>query len=63
MVFPKHFVDVIIITDHDLCWNVGQANCILKYFENMMIEIIQIPPFSRKWLILPGKYIQTCALH
>jgi hypothetical protein len=28
------FVDVIIITDHDLFWNVGQANCILKYFEN-----------------------------
>jgi hypothetical protein len=32
------FVDVIVITDHDLCWNVGQANCILKYFENMMID-------------------------
>jgi hypothetical protein len=44
MVFPKHFylsghfVDVIVITDHDLFWNVGQANCILKYFENMMID-------------------------
>jgi hypothetical protein len=25
------FVDVIVITDHDLFWNVGQANCILKY--------------------------------
>jgi hypothetical protein len=22
---------------------------------------IQIPPFSRKWLILPGKYIQVLA--
>jgi hypothetical protein len=32
------FVDVTIITDHDLFWNVGQANCILKYFENMMID-------------------------
>jgi hypothetical protein len=32
------FVDVIVITDHDLFWNVGQANCILKYFENMMID-------------------------
>jgi hypothetical protein len=27
-----------IIADHDLFWNVGQANCILKYFENMMID-------------------------
>jgi hypothetical protein len=32
------FVDVIVITVHDLSWNVGQANCILKYFENMMID-------------------------
>ena len=32
------FVDVIVITDHDLFWNVGQANCILKYFENMKID-------------------------
>jgi hypothetical protein len=24
------FVDVIVITDHDLFWNVGQACCILK---------------------------------
>jgi hypothetical protein len=32
------FVDVIVITDHELFWNVGQANCILKYFENMMID-------------------------
>jgi hypothetical protein len=34
------FVDVTVITDHDLFWNVGQANCILKYFENMMIDQI-----------------------
>jgi hypothetical protein len=32
------FVGVIVITDDDLFWNVGQANCILKYFENMMID-------------------------
>ena len=24
---PFRFVDVIVITDHDLFWNVGQANC------------------------------------
>ena len=35
---PFRFVDVIVITVHDLFWNVGQANCILKYFENMMID-------------------------
>jgi hypothetical protein len=28
------FVDTIDITVHDRFWNVGQANCILKYFEN-----------------------------
>ena len=27
------FVDII-----DRFWNVAQANCILKYFENMMID-------------------------
>ena len=32
------FVDIIVITVHDRLWNVGQANCILKYFENMMID-------------------------
>ena len=32
------FVDVIVITVYDLFWNVGQANYILKYFENMMID-------------------------
>ena len=35
---PFRFVDVIVITDHDPFWNVGQANFILKYFENMMID-------------------------
>jgi hypothetical protein len=60
---PFRFVDVIVITVHDLLWNVGQANCILKYFENMMIDHdIQIPPFSRKWLILPGIYIQVLSI-
>jgi hypothetical protein len=29
---------IIDITVHDRFWNVGQANCILKYFENMMID-------------------------
>jgi hypothetical protein len=32
------FDDIIVITVHDRFWNVGQANCILKYFENMMID-------------------------
>ena len=32
------FVDTIVITVHDHFWNIGQANCILKYFENMMID-------------------------
>jgi hypothetical protein len=31
------FDDIIVITVHDRFWNVGPANCILKYFENMMI--------------------------
>ena len=35
---PFRFVDVIVITYHDLFWNAGQANCILKYFENMIID-------------------------
>jgi hypothetical protein len=35
---PLWFGDIIVITDQDLFWNVGQANCILKYFENMMID-------------------------
>ena len=37
-ILPFRFVAVIVITDHDLFWNAGQANCILKYFENMMID-------------------------
>jgi len=32
------FVDIIVITVHDRFWNVDQANCILKYFENIMID-------------------------
>jgi hypothetical protein len=32
------FVDIIVITVPDRFWNVDQANCILKYFENMMID-------------------------
>ena len=32
------FVDIINITVHERFWNLGQANCILKYFENMMID-------------------------
>jgi hypothetical protein len=32
------FVDIIVITVHDRFWNVGQANCILKYFETMMTD-------------------------
>jgi hypothetical protein len=35
---PFRFDDIIDITVHDRFWNVGQANCILKYFENMMID-------------------------
>ena len=35
---PFRFVDIIDITVHDRFWNVGQAYCILKYFENMMID-------------------------
>jgi hypothetical protein len=37
------FVDVIIITDHDLFWNVGQRNCILKYLFNLCYK---------SWLLL-----------
>jgi hypothetical protein len=35
---PFRFVDIIVITVHGRCWKVGQANCILEYFENMMID-------------------------
>jgi hypothetical protein len=31
------FADIIVITVPDRFWNVDQANCILKYLENMMI--------------------------
>jgi hypothetical protein len=55
------FVDIIIITVHDRFWNVGQGNCILKYFENMTTDL-QILPFFRKWLILPGKYMQVLSI-
>jgi hypothetical protein len=37
-VIGLRFVDLIVITVHDRFWNVGQANCILKYFENMMTD-------------------------
>jgi hypothetical protein len=36
------FVDVIVITDHDLFCNVGQANCILKmtgFFPDNLIDL------------------------
>ena len=46
------FVDIIDITVHDRFWNVGQANCILKYFENMMIDHSD----------LPGKYMQVLSI-
>jgi hypothetical protein len=55
------FVDIIVITVHDRFWNVGQANYILKYFENMMIDHSD-SPFSRKWPILPGKYMQVLSI-
>jgi hypothetical protein len=35
---PFRFVEIIVITDHDLFCNAGQANCILRYVENMMID-------------------------
>jgi hypothetical protein len=38
---PFRFVDVIVITDHDLFWNVGQANCILKLQEIRSIFVIK----------------------
>ena len=55
------FVDIIDITVHDRFWNVGQANCILKYFENMMIDHSD-STISRKWPILPGKYMQVLSI-
>ena len=32
------FIDIIVITVHDRFWNIGQANCILKYFEYIVID-------------------------
>jgi hypothetical protein len=55
------FVDVIVITVHDLFWNVGQANCILKYFENMMIDHSDSTIFH-KMADFTGK-IHTSGLH
>ena len=55
------FVDIIDITVHDRFWNVGQANCFLKYFENMMIDhsdstiFYKMADFTRK--------IHASALH
>ena len=54
------FVDIIDITVHDRFWNVGQANCILKYFENMMID--HSDSTIKKWPILPGKYMQVLSI-
>ena len=51
------FVDIILITVHDRFWNVGQANCILKYFENMVID-----HSDSTMPILPGKYIQVLSI-
>jgi hypothetical protein len=56
------FVDIIVITVHDRFWNVGQANCILKYYENMMIDLSDSTIFSRKWAILPGKNMQVLSI-
>ena len=55
------FVDIIDIIVHDRFWNVGQANCILKYSENMMIDHSD-STISRKWQILPGKYMQVLSI-
>ena len=54
---PFRFVDIIIITDHYLFLNVGQANYIVKYFENMMIDHI----ISIMCRFFPGKQ-QFCLL-
>ena len=55
------FVDTIDITVHDRFWNVGQANCILKYFENMMIDHSDSTIFE-KMADFTGK-IHASALH
>jgi hypothetical protein len=58
---PFRFVDVIDITDHDLFWNVGQSNCILKNLENMMIDHSDSTIFY-KMADFTGK-IHASALH
>jgi phosphate starvation-inducible membrane PsiE len=55
------FVDIIVITVHDRFWNVGQVNCILKYFENMMIDHSDSTIFY-KMADFTGK-IHASALH
>jgi hypothetical protein len=55
------FVDIIVITVHDRFWNVDQANCILKYFENMMIDHSDSTIFE-KMADFTGK-IHASALH
>jgi hypothetical protein len=42
------FVDIIVITVHEHFWNVDQAHCILKYFENMLIDHSDSTDFSGK---------------
>ena len=54
-------VDIIDITVHDRFWNVGQTNCILKYFENMMIDHSDSTIFY-KMADFTGK-IHASALH
>jgi hypothetical protein len=55
------FVDIIVITVYDRFWNVDQANCILKYFKNMMIDHSDSTIFW-KMADFTGK-IHTSALH
>ena len=55
------FVDIIVITVHARFWNVGQANCNLKYFENMMIDHSDSTIF-KKMADFTGK-IHASALH
>jgi hypothetical protein len=54
-------VDIIVITVHDRFWNVGQANCILKYFENMknvyfsnMKKVIKHYPLTGRLIVTQG---------
>ena len=64
------FVDIIVITVHDRFWNVGQANYILKYFENMMIDHSDLyqenkckcSPLVTKWQIISGFDINGCPI-